>query len=99
MAVIVKIWKTYVFGQLDADGSIKYFTPTNNRLAMTYQRADGSWAVQYIANPTETQMNQAGWYRVVNVAEDGTDNVVDNILYHYTGTPDVEEPIEEPVED
>ena len=37
--------------------------------------------------PTEAQMNYAGWYRLVNVFEDGEDYVLDNILYHYVGTP------------
>lgn len=97
MATIVKIWQKYVFGNLDPD--IKYFTPTGNALVYYYY-SNGKKVKRTISNPSEAQMNAAGWYRVVNVAEDGTDAIIDNILYHYTGAP-IDEPIdeEEPTED
>lgn len=94
MAVRTQIFKTYVFGKLPAGGSIKYFTPTNGYLV--YRDSDGNY--RKIKYPTEAQMNDAGWYRVVNVAEDGTDYINDNILYHYTGVVE-EEPIEEEEEE
>lgn len=94
MATTKKIWQIYVFGKLDSNGNIVYFTPKNNRLEYKTVRRGKTYTVT-IADPTEADMNTAGWYRVVNVAEDGTDYIADNILYHYTGSPSVEEPIED----
>lgn len=93
MAKITKIWQRYVFGRLDENGEIEYFTPTNGYLVYKVT-INGKTATKRILNPTESQMNEAGWYRVVNVAEDGTDYINDNILYHYTGVV-TDEPIEE----
>lgn len=91
-----KIWQVYVFGQLDENGDIVYFTPKNGYLVYTEVRNGRTYTAR-VSNPTEGQMNKAGWYRVVNVAEEGTDAIVGNILYHYTGVPeeDPEEPEEE----
>lgn len=95
------IYKQFVFGRLRENGSIEYFVPQGGYLVYTEER-DGKTVKIKARNPTEAQMNQAGWYRVVNVEEDGTDVVIDNILYHYIGVPYVEEdPVieEEPTEE
>lgn len=84
------IYKQYVFGQLNENGNIVYFTPKNGYLDY-YKEIDGVRTRCRARNPSEAQMNEAGWYRVVNVEEDGTDVVIDNILYHYIGVPYVEE--------
>ena len=79
----IPIYKQYVFAKLKADKTIKYFTPLNGGL--TYVDENGRTRV--VKYPTEAQMNYAGWYRLVNVFEDGEEYVLDNILYHYVGTP------------
>lgn len=91
---MAKFFETYVFGQLNEDGNIVYFTPTHGGLVYKFVNSKGKTIKREIANPTEAQMNGAGWYRVVNVAEDGTDYINDNILYHYTGAV-IEEPMPE----
>lgn len=86
----IKIWQKYVFGRLDENGNIEYFIPSSNRLVYKTVR-NGRACTVYISNPTEAKMNEAGWYRVVNIEDDGTDYINDNILYHYIGVPTEEE--------
>lgn len=89
-----KIWQKYVFSHLDSEGNIVYFTPTNGKLVYKEVRNGKVYTIT-VTNPTEAQMNKAKWYRTVNVEGEGTDEVIDNILYHYTGTPEIDEPYED----
>lgn len=82
-----KIWQIYVFAQLDENNEVVYFVPYHN--ALRYKNAKGKWVT--VANPSEAYMNVAGWYRLVNVFEDGTDYINDNVLYHYVGAITEEE--------
>lgn len=91
------IFNDFPFGRLNG-GAIEYFVPTSGCLKATTERKGKKVSV-LISNPTEAQMNACGWYRIVNVAENGTDNQVDNIIYHYTGLPEPETEVEEPIED
>lgn len=84
------IFNDYVFGQLNQSGELQYFTPYCGCLKATTVRR-GKTIVVLISNPTEAQMNAAGWYRVINVDEVGEDNQVGNIIYHYTGMAIVED--------
>ena len=79
--VRIPIYKQFVFARLKTDGTIKYFVPTNGGL--TYVDQNGNTHVKKY--PTEAEMNYAGWYKLVNVFEDGDDYVLDNILYHFVG--------------
>ena len=82
-----KIWQMYVFAQLDENNEVVYFVPYHN--ALKYKNSKGKLVT--VANPSEAHMNVAGWYRLINVQEDGTDYIVDNILYHYVGFPVIDE--------
>lgn len=84
-----KIWQKYIFARLDENNNVEYFHPVQNMLRFK----DAKGRIHNIINPNEAQMNYAGWYRLVNVFEDGTDYILDNILYHYVGaiTEDEEE--------
>lgn len=82
----MSIFYQYVFGKLNADGSIEYFTPYNGGLKVSGMRR-GKLVTSIILNPSETDMNNAGWYRVINIAEDGTNTQVGNVIYHYIGFP------------
>lgn len=87
-----KIWQKYIFARLDENNEVVYFTPYHNMLR--YQDGNGRW--HNVSNPTEAQMNYAGWYRLINVFEDGDDYILDNILYHFVGAiPEDEEEGEE----
>ena len=81
---------TYTYAQLDENGQIVYFIPYCGGLRVKEVRRGKNYTVLYL-NPTEAQMNAAGWYRVVNIDEVGTDYIAGNILYHYTGTIIVED--------
>lgn len=81
MAIRIPIYKQFVFARLKKDGTIKYFVPQNGGL--TYIDENGNTRISKY--PTEAQMNYAGWYKCVNVPEDGDDYVLENILYHFTG--------------
>lgn len=76
-----KIWQRFVFAKLDENNEVVYFTPYHNMLR--YQDGNGRW--HNVSNPNEAQMNLGGWYRLVNVFEEGTDYVLDNVLYHFVG--------------
>lgn len=91
MATSNRIWQQYVFGRLDENNEIEYFKPYKGGLATTFVNSNGDSITKIKMKPTEADMNTAGWYRVVNVAEDGTDAVIDNVLYHYTGAIDISE--------
>lgn len=64
-----------MYGKLN-EGNIEYFKPYKGGLLL-----DG----KIIINATEEQYNEAGWYRVENVNEVGTDHIEGNVLKHYTG--------------
>lgn len=76
-----KIWQKYAFAKLDENNDLVPFVPYQGMLR--YQDAQGRW--HYVPNPNESQMNRAGWYRIINVAEDGEDYIADKLLYHFTG--------------
>lgn len=80
----MSIFNQYVFGHLNDDGTIEYFRPYNGGLKVTGTRR-GKVVTSIILNPTEADMNNAGWYRVINVEEDGKDYQVGNVIYHYIG--------------
>lgn len=64
-----------MYGRL-TEGKIEYFKAYKGGLLLNGK---------IIINPTEAQYNEAGWYRVENVNEVGTDHIEDNVLKHYTG--------------
>lgn len=66
-----------MYGKIEND-KIKYFTPYKGGLLLNDF---------LIINPTEAQYNEAGWYRVENIAEDGTDEIIDGVIRHYIGAP------------
>lgn len=86
-----KIWQKYVFAKLNDNNEIVYFKPYKGGLKVVTTTASGKTVTKVILNPSESDMNAAGWYRLVNVQEDGEDAVIDNVLYHYTGAIDVSE--------
>lgn len=43
-----------------------------------------------IINPTITQLNAHGIYKVVTIEEDGESHLQDNVIYHYIGKPSEE---------
>lgn len=92
---VVKIWQQYTFARLDESNELVYFKPYMGGLRSQRENEDGELVSCIIGCPTEAQMNAEGWYRVVNVAEDGEDVLVDNIIYHFTGVVSIDEEDEE----
>lgn len=81
----LKIFQLYSFGRL-VDGEIEYFKPYKGGLKVEYVTASGMHIVRVITNPSEADMNSAGWYQIVIIDEQGEDFIQDNILYHYSVT-------------
>ena len=79
----------YVYGKL-INGELEYYKPVNGGLRIEVVKR-GRKYVNILLNPTEAQMNEAGWYRVITVPEDGEDAQIGNVIYHYTGVPVLEE--------
>lgn len=74
-----------MYGRL-VDNKIEYFKPYKGGLLI-----EGK--IHF--NAKESKYNEAGWYRIQNVAKDGIDTIMDNVLYHYIGEPKVYEPTKE----
>lgn len=84
----------YRYAFICLDGTLLYFVAP-----LRVSRKVGTKMIYTnVQKPTEEQLNAAGYYKVVNVQEDGTDyyNEVTNCIYHYIGAPYVEEPQPEP---
>lgn len=81
----------YRYAYIAEDGTLMYFVAP-----LRVSRKVGIKMIYTnVQKPTEEQLNAAGYYKVVNVREDGTDyyNADDNCIYHYVGAPII---IEEP---
>lgn len=77
----------YRYGKIDENSNIKYFVAP-----LKIQKKVGNRTLTYTyLNPTEEQLNAAGWYRIEYVYDDGTNEVIGNVLYIYVGKPDIEE--------
>lgn len=76
------------FGKL-VDGEVKYkvapFIITTDKENKTGLKLNRKITIY---NPTEAQLNEAGWYRVNDIYEDGETAVVDNVLNIYHGKPE-----------
>lgn len=64
-----------MYGKLE-NGTLVYFRETSVVI-------DG----KRIFNPTAEHLSAAGYYQIENVAEDGTDAIVDGVIKHYVGAP------------
>lgn len=74
-----------MYGRIN-NNEIEYFHPYKGGVLI-----DG----RIIINPTEEQMNGAGWYKVVTLAEDGTDHIENGVIKHYTSAHKVYVPTTE----
>lgn len=59
-------------------GNLQYFTPTHGGLVL---------GDQLIINASEEQYNQAGWYKINQIADDGENYLDGNIIQYYIGKP------------
>lgn len=64
-----------MYGKIE-NGTLVYFRETSVVI-------DG----KRIFNPTAEHLAAAGWLPIENVAENGTDAIVDGVIKHYVGAP------------
>lgn len=63
------------YGKL-INNNLVYFTPYKNGLKLNNH---------IIYNPSQEQYLEAGWYPIKEIPSNGTDEIIDNVLYHYIG--------------